>query len=234
MPNNVIVSEGKTTNEAIENGLKKLNATKNMVNIKILENEDKRNFFSILAPRVVKVEMSLKEGEKLDLSKQTEYKPKEKTPVSEEKLNIAEENIKMFLNEFLKQISENIEYKISKNEFGFEITLEGAETSSLIGYRGETLYAIQSIISAVANKNIDERVRISLDIGGYKHKREETLEQLARKIARNVEKTGKSVTLEPMQAYERKIIHSALQESNKVKTVSIGEEPRRRVVISLK
>ena len=96
------------------------------------------------------------------------------------------------------------------------------------------MYAMQTLISTIANKNCDEKVRILLDIGNYKEKREKTLIDLATKLAKTVERTGKTVKLEPMQAYERKIIHSALQDSEKVKTESIGEEPRRRVVISLK
>ena len=96
------------------------------------------------------------------------------------------------------------------------------------------MYAFQNILSAVANKGIEQKVRVILDIEGYKAKREKALEELAEKIEKTVIKTRKSVTLEPMQAYERKIIHSALQDSKTVKTESIGEEPRRRVVISLK
>ena len=104
----------------------------------------------------------------------------------------------------------------------------------LIGYRGETLYALQTILSSIASKNINEKIIVILDIENYKAKREKTLQELAHKIEKTVEKTKKSVTLEPMQAYERKIIHSALQNSPTVKTVSIGEEPKRRIVISLK
>ena len=104
----------------------------------------------------------------------------------------------------------------------------------LIGYRGETLYAMQNILSSIASKGIENRVRVILDIEGYKEKREKALEDLAEKLEKTVIKTKKSVTLEPMQAYERKIIHTKLQNSEKVETRSIGEEPRRRVVISLK
>ena len=89
-------------------------------------------------------------------------------------------------------------------------------------------------MASIANENIDEKIRLWLDIEGYKEKREKTLQDLAIRIAKTVERTKKSTTLEPMQAYERKIIHSALQDSKTVKTESIGEEPRRRVVISLK
>ena len=101
-------------------------------------------------------------------------------------------------------------------------------------YRGEVLYSLQSIISAVANKNSEQKISVLLDIENYKEKREKTLQELAIKVAKTVERTKKRVTLEPMQAYERKIIHAALQNSTKVKTESIGEEPRRRVEISLK
>ena len=104
----------------------------------------------------------------------------------------------------------------------------------LIGYRGETLYAFQNILSSIASKGVENKVRIILDIEGYKAKREKALEDLAEKLEKTVIKTKKSVTLEPMQAYERKIIHTKLQDSTKVETRSIGEEPRRRVVISLK
>ena len=85
-----------------------------------------------------------------------------------------------------------------------------------------------------AGKGIENRVRIILDVEGYKEKREKTLEELAEKIAKTVIKTKKSITLEPMQAYERKIIHSKLQNNEFVETRSIGEEPRRKVVVSLK
>ena len=93
---------------------------------------------------------------------------------------------------------------------------------------------MQNIISSIAGKGIQNRIRVILDIEGYKEKREKTLEDLAEKVAKTVIKTKKSVKLEPMQAYERKIIHSKLQDNPKVETTSIGEEPHRKVVISLK
>lgn len=235
MPNSII-SEGKTTNEAIENGLKKLHVTKSQVEIKVLENEDKRSFFSILAPRVVKVELTLKEEKAVDAvnAERQENKPKEIKKFSSEELEKAEKNVKNFLNELLQKIGQDAEYDIQKDETGLQINLKGESTGFLIGYRGETLYAFQNILSSVAGKGLDNRVRVILDIAGYKERREKTLEDLAERMAENVIRTGKSVTLEPMKAYERKIIHSKLQNSEKVTTKSIGEEPRRRLVISLK
>ena len=96
------------------------------------------------------------------------------------------------------------------------------------------LNSLQTILNTIANSEIKERVRIILNIGNYREKREKSLEELADKIAKTVLRTGKSITLEPMMAYERKIIHNRLQSSNKVKTHSVGEEPYRRVVIEKK
>ena len=238
MPNNSVISEGSTTNEAIENGLKILKVSKDMVNVKVLETE-KKSFFSILAPRVVKVELTLKDEKELaqisknDKSKEA-YVKKEIKDITPEKLEQAENNVKTFFEAIINKLGNNINYSIEKKSNGLEISLSGEDASFLIGYRGETMYAFQSIISTVANKGIDEKIRVWLDIEGYKEKREKTLQDLANRIARTVERTRKAVTLEPMQAYERKIIHSVLQDSKTVKTESIGEEPRRRVVISLK
>ena len=212
-----IISEGKTTNEAIENGLKKLNISKNMVDVKVLESEEKRSFFSILAPRVVKVQLTVKE---IELSVEEQEKTKK--------------NVEIFLNEFLEKVQKGAQYSITMFKDCLKIDIKDNNLGFLIGYRGETLYALQNILSSIASKNIENRVRVILDIEGYKGKREKALEDLAEKLAKTVVKTRKSVTLEPMQAYERKIIHAKLQSNDMVETRSIGEEPRRRIVISLK
>ena len=219
---NSIISEGKTTNEAIENGLKKLGVTKKDVEIKVLE-EEKKSFFDILAPRIVKVELILKEGKK----------DHREVKVGEKDIEEAVNKTKDFLNDLKKELG-NIEYAIEIKEDIIYIKIEGEKAADLIGYRGETLESIQNIISAIANKETSARVKIIVDILNYKEKRRNSLEILAKKVEKTVIKTKKSVTLEPMQAYERKIIHAKLQNSDKVETRSIGEEPRRRVVISLK
>lgn len=236
MSNKSIISEGNTTKEAIEKGLAILKVSENQVSVKVLETE-KKSFFSILAPRIVKVELTLKEN--VDNKAKNNVAPerkinKEIKEVSQEKLDVAENNVRIFLDSFVKNIGNYIGYEIKKQPTGLEIYITGEDSSFLIGYRGETLYALQNIISSIATKNIDEKIRVLVDIEGYKEKREKTLQDLAIKLSKTVERTKKPVTLEPMQAYERKIIHSTLQDSNTVKTESIGEEPRRRVVISLK
>ena len=226
-----IISEGKTTNEAIENGLKKLNVSKNMVDIKVLENEEKRSFFSILAPRVVKVQLTLKENKHEET-----YNKKEKKEVelSAEEQGKAKENVEKFLKEFFEKVQNDAEYSVETVRTGLNVNINNQNLGFLIGYRGETLYAFQNILTAVASKGIENRVRVILNIEGYKENRQKALEELAEKLEKTVIKTKKSVTLEPMQAYERKIIHTKLQNSDKVETRSIGEDPRRRVVISLK
>lgn len=233
---NSIIAEGKTTNEAIENGLKQLKVSKKMVDIKVLENEEKRSFFSILAPRVVKVELTVKENlEKEEKNTKKEIKkPKKEIILTEKEQEEAKQNIEKFLKELKESIKEEFEYEIIKTDSKINVNLNGEGLGYLIGYRGETLYAMQNIMSTIAGKGIQNRVRVILDIQGYKEKREKTLEELAKKVAKTVMKTKKPVKLEPMQAYERKIIHSALQENEKIETISVGEEPHRRIVISLK
>ena len=224
-----IISEGKTTNEAIEKGLKELNVSRKMVDIRVLENEDKRSFFSILAPRIVKVEMTLR-----DNNAEKTTKIKKDINLSEEEQERAYKNLEIFLSELKKELPQDTTYSIKKEKSAIYVNIDSKDLGFLIGYRGETLYAFQNILMAVAGKGIENKVRVILDIEGYKAKREKTLEDLADRVARTVIKTRKSVKLEPMQAYERKIIHTRLQENDKVETNSIGEEPHRRIVVSLK
>lgn len=230
-----IIAEGKTTNEAIANGLRELKVSKDRVDIKVLENEEKRSFFSILAPRVVKVELTVKDNVKESSSNNYPKKEsahiKEMKSLDEKEVSIAIENIKCFLDDFLKYF-ENANYKISNDSEFIYIDINGEGASKLIGYRGDVLNSLQVILNSIASKGCESKIRISLNIAGYKEKREKALEDLAEKIAKTVMKTGKSVTLEPMMAYERKIIHNQLQKNNAVKTYSIGEEPYRKVVIA--
>ncbi len=236
MPKSVI-TEGKTSTEAIEKGLKELNVSKNQVEIKILE-EKKKSFFSILDPHVVKVELTLKEnaqeGKIVEKKKNDDEKVNQKKKADQDDLESAKASIETFLNEFLTKISPEITYKIEIKEDVINVVVDGNESTKLIGYRGEALNSLQIILSTIANKNKDAGIKVILDIGNYKDTRKATLEELAGKLERTVMKSGKSVTLEPMTAYERKIIHTKLQNSEFVRTYSIGEDDRRRIVIAKK
>ncbi len=233
-----IIAEGKTTNEAILNGLKQLNVSKEKVEIKVLENKDKRSFFSILAPRSVQVELTLKEGVTENKSNKNEKENrgdvyKDRKMPTEADIAQAKKNVENFLKDFSKNFQDFI-YEVKYEKEFLNIAINGQDSTKLIGYRGDVLNALQVILNSIANRNCDVRVRVILDIGDYKQKREIALEELADKISKTVSRTGKQVTLEPMMAYERKIIHNRLQQSKYVKTYSIGEEPYRKVVIAKK
>lgn len=145
--------------------------------------------------------------------------------------------------EFLKEVfasmnmEVNVEATVEENE-GEEktisIDLSGSEMGVLIGKRGQTLDSLQYLVSLVVNKDKEDYIRVKVDTENYRARRKATLEKLAKNIAAKVKRTRKSVALEPMNPYERRIIHSALQGDRYVTTKSEGEEPNRRVVISLK
>ena len=226
------IFEGKTSTEAIEKGLKELNVSKNKVEIKILESEEKRSFFSILTPRVVKVEMKIKEEKTRENKKENKKQNAVKENID---FDSFKKNIENFLNEFLSKLpTKDLTYEIKEKEGIIYVDINGNDTGYLIGYRGEVLNSIQTVISNIASKASKEKIRVIVNIGGYREKREKDLQNLALKIAGTVIKTKKSITLEPMTAFERKVIHTKLQENNKIKTYSIGEEPYRKIVVDLK
>ena len=173
-------------------------------------------------------------SEKIIEKKKKEDVKQEKRLASQEEINVAREKIESFLSSFLAKISNEIIYEISEERDAIDVCIKGDAATKLIGYRGEALNSLQVILSTIANKDREQGIKVILDIGNYKETRKATLEELANKLEKTVIKTGKSVTLEPMTPYERKIIHTQLQDSEYVKTYSIGENDRRRVVISKK
>ena len=138
-----------------------------------------------------------------------------------------------FLREMISGMGlDDVEIESVQQENGAQFILKGDSVGILIGRRGETLDAIQYLVSLVANRSGGDYYRISIDTQNYRVKREKTLEALALKIAKQVLRNGSSVTLEPMNPYERRIVHAAIQNVEGVKSASIGEEPNRKVVIS--
>lgn len=127
-----------------------------------------------------------------------------------------------------------ITIKYNEEEKTMDIDLSGDEMGVLIGKRGQTLDSLQYLVSLVANKDVDNYIRVKVDTENYRERRKETLENLAKNISFKVKRTKRSVFLEPMNPYERRIIHSALQQDKFVTTYSEGEEPFRRVVVTLK
>lgn len=147
-----------------------------------------------------------------------------------------EDYVKEFLNNVFKAMNLSVEIitNLDETNNSLDIELKGDEMGVLIGKRGQTLDSLQYLISLVANKNSDNYLRIKLDTENYRKRRRETLENLAHNIAYKVKRTKRQVSLEPMNPYERRVIHSALQNDKFVVTHSEGEEPYRRVVIALK
>ena len=142
--------------------------------------------------------------------------------------------IKTFLSGLLQQMECEAEVKVFEKEpHHYKVYLEGEKLGQLIGRRGETLDAIQQLTNYSVNRGNGSRVRVHVDAENYRAKREESLESLARKMAVKVVKFGRSMTLEPMNAYERHVIHTALQDHPRVTTYSTGTEPNRRVVIAI-
>ncbi len=143
----------------------------------------------------------------------------------------AEEAVKYIFNIFEK-MDVKAEYTAEKTEEGVLINLISEDTSFIIGRRGENLDALQYLASMFCNRLDDEYYRVVLDSNGYREKRKKTLEDLAKKIAKNVLRSGRSTILEPMNPYERRIIHSMISEIEGVSSRSVGEEPYRKIIIS--
>lgn len=203
-----VIKTGRTIQEAIELAIKELNADLDSVKIDILE-EPVRGLLGLLSSKPGKVKVTLKD-----------------TPA-----DVARE----FLEKVLKAM--NVEGRVIAEEKEgrvINIELKGQRMGILIGKRGQTLDAIQYITSLVVNKKFNgEHYRIIIDVGNYRKKREEVLARLARNLASKAVRLRKDIALEPMNPYERRIIHSTLQNDPRVTTVSEGEEPYRKVIIKV-
>jgi spoIIIJ-associated protein len=140
----------------------------------------------------------------------------------------------VFLREITQKMDLNLKIKVQGNDSCIYIQMDGKDSGTIIGKRGQTLDAIQYLTSLVVNKDREKYQRVVVDAENYREKREKTLEQLAKRLADKVIKSRRSVRLEPMNPYERKVIHATLQSNPRVTTRSEGEEPYRRVIIELK
>ena len=180
-----------------------------------------------------KQERKAKRGERRAEPK-AEKAPREPAVLGEEVRDEKSEQIRTFLSGLLEHMDAKAEvkvYEVEKNRY--KVILEGEKLGALIGRRGETLDAIQQLTNYSINRGGEsKRARVQIDAENYREKREESLERLAQKVAGKVVKYRRNVTLEPMNAYERHVIHTALQDTQYITTFSIGTEPNRRVVVS--
>lgn len=198
--------------------------------------EEKKNTEKPKAAPVYRPEVLQKEVRAKEKVQREEKKAAEKVEVNlgEEVHDDKSEQIRSFLKGLLEHMESEADIKVYEVEKGrYKVFLEGSKLGALIGRRGETLDAIQQLTSYAVNRGSDKgRIRVQIDAENYRKKREESLERLASKVAAKVTKYRRNVTLEPMNAYERHVIHTALQDVPCITTFSIGTEPNRRVVVS--
>ncbi|MGI6450808.1 MAG: RNA-binding cell elongation regulator Jag/EloR [Desulfitobacteriia bacterium] len=198
----------KTLEEAIEACLVELGAKRDQVTIEVLEEAGKKGLFGLFGTKLAKVRVSY------------------------------EDDPGVLACNFLEKLTAAMDvaagFEVFRREEQITINITGSDLGILIGRRGDTLEAIQFLTNLAVAKKIADRTRIIIDVEGYRKRREETLIKLAKRLAEKVKRTGHRIVLEPMSPQERRIIHTALQNEYRITTFSEGEEPHRRVVISLK
>ena len=173
-----------------------------------------------------------KDEPKAEPKKETPKAPKEPKVYTPAQPGSVEEKIEIFLKGLLEHMGSKAEPHASKVDGNtYEVELVGEDLGYLIGRRGDTLDAIQHLCNYAVGRNVEGHIRINVDAENYRQKREESLQHYAQKKAQQVLKAHRRTTLEPMNAYERHVIHSALQDTDRITTYSVGSEPNRRVVI---
>lgn len=203
-----VEKSGKTVEEAVQAAISELEVDRDSVEVEVLNDQSKGGILGFIKNKEVKVRVKLK-----DFSSE-----------------IAEE----FLSDVLSNIGIQADLNINETDEAISINITSDSGALIIGRRGETLDALQYLTSLAVNRYCDEYRRILLDTENYRKKREAVLNRLALGTARKVIEYGKNVTLEPMNPYERRIIHYSLQSNEEIKTYSVGIEPNRKVIISLK
>lgn len=202
----IVEKTAKTVQEAINLALEELGAQKDDVGIEVID-EGSKGIFGI-GSKYAKVRVTL-EGSRSD-------------------------DAVSFLQDVLSKMNVEVEIEKIEDDESIHLKITGKDSGIIIGRRGETLDALQYLTNLAANRQSDNYKRVTIDIENYRQKREETLVKLADRLAERVVRYRKNVTLEPMNPYERRIIHSTLQNNNLVETHSVGEEPNRKVIIILK
>ena len=201
---------GKNVEEALQSALTELNVSIEQIEYEVLEKES-GGFLGLLGGKPARIAVKLKEKDLCQIASK-------------------------FLHEILTAmgLDTQIEAKFTDSRDEIDIDLSGNDMGVLIGKRGATLDSLQYLVSLIVKKESDSYIKVKLDTENYRERRKETLENLAKNIASKVKKTRHNVSLEPMNPYERRIIHSCLQGDSYVETHSEGEEPFRKVVVTLK
>ncbi len=202
-----IEKSGKTVDDAVDSALAELNVSLNEVEIEIIE-EPSKGLFGFIGVKPARVRVKVKET------------------VARQARDI--------LSKIMKIMKLEVDIDLVEKDEKVLINIKGPDLGILIGKRGETLDALQYLVNLSANKNVEKRKRIFIDIEGYRKRREDTLKKLAYKLADKARQRGRNVILEPMNSMERRIIHTALQGRDDIYTFSEGEEPYRKIIIAPK
>jgi len=214
-----IIKKGKKVEDAVKMALEELGLTEDQVEVEVIS-EGNKGIFGI-GSKDAEVIVRYSENKKEDV-----------TVVSDKELSDNEKLTKEFLSTIFDKMGIEADIAIKSDGDKIDVDVSGEKMGIIIGRRGETLSSLQYLTNLVVNRKSDEYVKVSIDTENYKQKREEALIRLANKTAEKVVKYKRSFTLEPMNPYERRIIHSALQSNDKICTYSTGNEPMRRVVIA--
>lgn len=229
-----LITTGKTIEEAVKKACEQLGAAEESCEVEVLQ-QPKKSLFGIIKTEA-QVRVTVKEPEQPQpAAKPAGVKPEQ--PAAEDK-PAARDNREAkvaaavaYLNDVLAKMELAVEIVVDMREDSAVLTLKGENLGILIGRHGETLDALQYLTSLVCNRVEGSYFRVTLDCGNYRDKREAALKELAKKISAKVKRTGRSQTLEPMNPYERRIIHAVLTDIEGVTSKSKGEEPNRRVVV---
>lgn len=240
-----IVTSGKTIEEAVRQGLAKLGATEDQVTVNVLEQPSK-GFLGLIGAKDAKVELTMRseaapasvppqastpETEKV---RNSDLGSREETGAGSEVGSDPYEAAASFIRDVSDSMGIETEVEIVHQKDITVLNISGNDLGVLIGRRGQTLDSLQYLANIIANRYSDSYIRIILDAENFRERRRKTLEDLAVRLAGRVVRTRKDVVLEPMSPQERKVIHSKLQDHPEVKTYSKGEDPNRRVIITLK
>jgi len=199
---------GKTVEEAIAAGVLELGVDLKRLKVEVLEEPAKKGLFGLFGTRLARVRISYEDDPGMLATN--------------------------FIHEICQAMGVNANCQVTKDGEHWHIDITGPELGILIGRRGDTLDALQYLTNLAVARKLSERVRVIVDVEGYRLRREDTLVRLAKRLSEKVKKTGIKVVLEPMNPHERRIIHTSLQDEARISTFSEGDDPHRRVVISLK
>ena len=231
---------GKTVEDAITEACRKLTVTSDHLEYEVIDKGNTGFLGFNSKPAIIKAraKVEIVEDEEVFVKPEvslyaSDEKKESVKPVSKDKL---EQDVTKFLLDVFKamKMEVNVKAVYSEKDVLMDVELSGDEMGVLIGKRGQTLDSLQYLVSLVVNKEAQNYIRVKVDTEDYRRRRKATLENLAKNLAYKVKRTKRPVSLEPMNPYERRIIHSALQNDRYVTTHSEGEEPYRRVVITLK